>query len=107
MIQPGRYAAELWYTCPPADAGAAVTLSGGGGTVTGTIHPGWNPPLNTADDRIPRGHGESFSKAFRPLALGPITLAKGPTTLVLRATTIPGASVADVRRLVLRPVPSE
>jgi len=105
VVEPGRYAAEIWYTCPPADAGATVTLSGGGGTVTGTIHPGWDPPLNTADDRIPRGHGESFSKEFRPLSLGTIALDKGPTTLVLRATTIPGASVADVRRLVLRPAP--
>ena len=51
----------------------------------------------------PRGHDESFSKDFKPLALGAITLEKGPTTLVLRATTTPGGSVADVRRLVLRP----
>jgi hypothetical protein len=71
--------------------------------VTGTIAPGWNPPLNTADDRVPRGHGESFSKQFRPLTLGTITLEKGPTTLMLRATQIPGVSVADIRRLVLRP----
>jgi len=106
VLEPGRYAAELWYTCPPADAGTTVTLSGGGGTVTGTIQPGWDPPLNMADDRIPRGHGESFSKEFRPLSLGTIALEKGPTTLVLRATTIPGDSVADVRRLVLRPAPS-
>lgn len=105
VLEPGQYAAELWYTCPPADAGATVTLSGGGGTVTGRIHPGWDPPLNTADDRTPRGHGESFSKEFKPLALGTITLEKGPTTLVLRATHVPGSSVADVRRLVLRPAP--
>ena len=105
VLEPGRYTAELWYTCPPADAGATVTLSGGGSVVTGTIHPGWDPPLNTADDRIPRGHGESFSKVFRPLALGTIALDKGPTTLVLQATAIPGDSVADVRRLVLRPAP--
>jgi len=105
VIEPGRYTAELWYTCPPADAGSTVTLSGGTATVTGTIAPGWDPPLNTADDRVPRGHGESFSKEFRPLALGSITLEKGATTLVLRATQIPGASVADIRRLVLRPVP--
>jgi len=105
VLEPGRYTAELWYTCPPSDAGATVMLSGGGGTVTGTIHPGWDPPLNTADDRIPRGHGESFSKALKPLALGTIALEKGPTTLVLRATAIPSGSVADVRRLVLRPAP--
>lgn len=54
----------------------------------------------------PRGHGESFSKDFKRLALGTITLGKGPTTLVLRATTIPGGSAADVRRLVLRPAQS-
>ncbi len=103
LVEPGRYTAELWYTCPPADAGSTVTLSGGGATVTGTIAPGWDPPLNAADDRVPRGHGESFSKPFRPLTLGTLTLDKGPTTLVLRATQIPGASVADIRRLVLRP----
>jgi hypothetical protein len=32
--------------------------------------------------------------------------SEGDTTLVLRGTTIPGDSVADVRRLVLRPAPS-
>ncbi|MEI6239857.1 MAG: sulfatase-like hydrolase/transferase [Planctomycetia bacterium] len=105
VVEPGRYTAELWYTCPLADSGSTVTLSGGSATVTGTITPGWDPPLNTADDRVPRGHGESFSKEFRSLTLGTITLTKGPTTLVLRATQIPGASVADIRRLVLRPVP--
>jgi hypothetical protein len=105
VVEPGRYTAELWYTCPPADADSTVTLSGGKAAVTGTIAPGWDPQLNTADDRVPRGHGESFSKRFRPLTLGTITFEKGPTTLVLRASTIPGASVADVRRLVLRPVP--
>ncbi len=82
---------------------AIVASFGGGGTVTGTIAPGWDPPLNTSDDRIPRGHGESFSKEFKPLTLGTIALEKGPTMLVLRATAIPGGSVADVRRLVLRP----
>lgn len=81
-----------------------VTLTTGGiGSVTGTITPGWDPPANTADDRVPRSHGESFSKAFQPLSLGTISLEKGPTTLVLRATQIPGKSVADIRRLVLRP----
>lgn len=107
VVEPGRYTAELWYTCPPADSGATVTLSGGGSTVTGTIAPGWDPPLNTADDRVPRRHGESLTKQFRPLTLGSITLEKGPTTLVLRATQIPSASVADVRRLILRPASSK
>ena len=47
---------------------------------------------------------EDDSKDFRPLPLGVIDLPAGPGTLRLRATAIPGKSVADVRRLVLVPV---
>jgi hypothetical protein len=66
------------------------------------MQPGWDPPLDTNYDRVPR-KGEGFDKEFRPLALGWIELAAGPATLTLRAKTIPGGSVADVRRLVLVP----
>jgi arylsulfatase A-like enzyme len=101
--QAGRYEVDLWYTCPLADAGSSVTLACGGATVTGTVAPGWDPPLNTGDDRVPRGEG--YDKAFRPLRLGVIDLPAGPATLRLAATKIPGRTVADVRRLVLVPVP--
>ena len=66
------------------------------------MQPGWDPPLDTNHDRVPR-KGERFDKEFRPLSLGQIKLAAGPATLTLRATTIPGGSVADVRSLVLVP----
>jgi len=100
--QAGRYEVDLWYTCPPADAGSTVTLSCGGAMVAGTITPGWDPPLNSGDDRVPRGEG--YDKEFRPLRLGVIDLPAGPATLRLAATKIPARSVADVRRLVLVPV---
>jgi len=100
---PGRYEAILWYTCPEADAGATVELACGDATVSGRVGPGWDPPLERDDDRVPRA-AEGYSKPFRPLVLGPIDLPAGVGTLVLRATAIPGKSVADVRRLVLVPV---
>jgi len=102
VITAGDYDAVLWYTCPEADAGAQVTLACGPTSTQATIHPGWDPPTALHQDRVPR-KGEGFDKDFRPLALGRIELAAGPTTLTLRATTIPGGSVADVRRLVLVP----
>ncbi|NBV45218.1 MAG: N-acetylgalactosamine 6-sulfate sulfatase [Planctomycetia bacterium] len=117
VVTAGRYEAVLWYTCPPADAGATVRLSalpdaggdradapGGGAPVTATITPGWDPPANRGDDRVERD-SESFEKEFRPLSLGTIDLAAGPQTLRLEAVAIPGRSVADVRRLVLVPRP--
>ncbi len=99
----GRYAAELWYTCPTDSAGSTIELRCGTSLTSATVEPAWDPPLNTSDDRVPR-HAESYAKPFRPLALGAIDLAAGPSQLRLRATTIPGETVADVRRLVLRPV---
>lgn len=99
----GRYAAELWYTCPADSAGSTIELRCGTSLTSATVEPAWDPPLNTSDDRVPR-HAESYTKPFRPLALGEIDLAAGPSQLRLRATTIPGETVADVRRLVLRPV---
>jgi len=103
VLSAGTYEAVLWYTCPAADAGSNVTLSCGDASVAASIQPGWDPPLNRGEDRVER-RGEGFDKEFRPLSLGRIDLAKGPATLSLTATTIPGATVADVRRLVLVPV---
>jgi len=102
VLTPGDYDAELWYTCPVADTGSTVTLSCGAAAVTGRIAPGWDPPLRIDEDRVPR-KGEGFDKEFRPLPLGRIRLDAGPATLTLRADTVPGATVADVRRLVLVP----
>ena len=102
VLTAGSYDAELWYTCPDADAGSTIALACGPASTQATMQPGWDPPLDTNHDRVPR-KGEGFDKEFRPLALGRIELAVGPATLTLRATTIPGGSVADVRRLVLVP----
>ena len=99
----GSYDAVLWYTCPEADAGATVVVSSGAAATTATIAPGWDPPTNRGEDRIER-RGEGFDKEFRPLPLGRLDLSAGPATITLRATRIPGGSVADVRRLVLVPL---
>ena len=102
VLTAGDYDAELWYTCPEADAGATVTLACGAAAVTGRIAPGWDPPLLVDEDRVPR-KGEGYDKDFRPLHLGTIRLDAGPATLTLRADAVPGGGVADVRRLVLVP----
>jgi len=99
----GRYTAEIWYTCPPAAVGSVVELSGGGSRSTARIGPAWDPPLNTGEDRVDRG-SESYVKPFRPLSLGTIELPVGRQELRLRAVEVAGTTVADVRRLVLRPV---
>jgi hypothetical protein len=97
----GEYDVTVDYTCPLADVGSLVELSFNGARLTGKVAPGWDPPLITNQDTVPRAHGESQMKEFRTLALGTIHLEKGSGPLVLRALEIPEASVMDVRRVTL------
>ena len=101
----GDYAVEILYTCPEADAGSTVALLFGGRGIEGKVTPGWDPPLYTNQDTIPRPSGESKMKEFRPLNMGKIHLEKGRGVLTLKALEIPGKSVMDVRavNLTLQP----
>lgn len=97
----GRYAVTIDYTCPLPDAGSTIELSFKKSRLAGKVAPGWDPPLNTNQDTLPRPAGESQMKPFRSLALGEIELPRGTGPLTLRALEIPGRSVMDVRRVTL------
>jgi hypothetical protein len=97
----GRYEVTADYTCRIPDAGSTLELSFQNARLTGKVEPGWDPPLYTHQDTLPRPKGESQMKEFHTLNLGRITLSAGQGPLTLRATDIPGQSVMDVRRLTL------
>ncbi len=97
----GRYEVVIDYTCPEPDVGSLIELSCRDSRLAGRVTTGWNPPLYTNQDTLPRPHGESSMKEFRPLKLGEVTLEKGHAPLTLRAAEIPGRSVMDVRRVTL------
>ena len=97
----GTYQVEILYTCPLADAGSTIELSLGDEKLTGQVTPGWDPPLYTNQDTLPRPPAESQMKEFRPLQLGKIKLPAGVGPLTLRAVTIPGQSVMDLRAVSL------
>jgi arylsulfatase A-like enzyme len=101
----GRYAVAIDYTCPVADAGARVELRFGSAALAGKVEPGWDPPLYTNQDTLPRPPAESRLKPFRSLALGVITLPAGEGELTLRATEIPGTTVMDLQQLTLTLLP--
>ncbi len=101
----GQYAVEILYTCLPADAGSTVELSFGPSRLSGKVRPGWDPPLFTNQDVVPRPHLLSIMKDFRPLELGTISLPAGRGPLVLRALDIPGREVMDVRAITLTLLP--
>jgi len=97
----GRYQVSIDYTCPLSDVGSVIELSFNQSRLTGRVAPGWDPPLYTNQDTLPRPPGESKMKEFRSLALGTIQLSRGQGALTLRALEIPGRSVMDLRRVTL------
>jgi arylsulfatase A-like enzyme len=101
----GRYEVTIDYTCPLADAGSTIEASFGNSRVTGPVAPGWDPPLYTNQDTLPRPRGESQMKEFRTLRLGQIDLDAAQGPLTLRALDVPGRSVMDVRRVTLTLLP--
>ena len=101
----GRYDVTIDYTCKVPDAGSTIELSFQDARLSGKVAPGWDPPLNTNQDTLPRPPGESQMKEFRTLKLGEVTLPAGIAPLTLRALEIPGASVMDVRRVTLTLLP--
>lgn len=102
---PGRYAASIDYTCPLADAGSRIELRFGEAALEATVAPGWDPPLYTNQDTLPRPAAESRLKPFRGLDLGVISLPAGAGELTLRATAIPGRTVMDLQQLTLTLLP--
>ncbi len=97
----GKFAVEVYYTCPEGDTGATVELSFAEAQVSGRVTAPHDPPLVGAEqDRSPRQEG--LVKDFRPLKLGTIELKKGRGTLTLQAMDIPRGNVMDFRLLTLR-----
>jgi hypothetical protein len=101
VATPGKYEVDIYYTCPPADTGSTIELSLNGSRIQAKMSEPNDPPLRGAEnDRVPR-QGESYVKDFKPLRLGTIELSRGPGLLTLRALTVPGKQVMDVRSIVL------
>lgn len=101
----GRYEVTIDYTCKVPDAGSTIELSFHDSRITGKVGPGWDPPLYSNQDTLPRPDGESQMKEFRTLSLGEMKLTEGQGPLTLRAIEIPGQSVMDVRRVTLTLLP--
>ncbi|MEQ1839397.1 MAG: N-acetylgalactosamine 6-sulfate sulfatase, partial [Verrucomicrobiales bacterium] len=95
----GRYEVTIDYTCPIADAGSVIELAFQEARLTGKVEPGWDPPLHTNQDTLPRPDGESTMKEFRTLTLGEVELKAGQGPITLQALKIPGKSVMDLRRV--------
>jgi arylsulfatase A-like enzyme len=97
----GRYEAIVYYTCAAADVGSTVELSLGSAKIQAKVTQPHDPPLYGKEhDRVER-KAESYMKDFKPMSLGQVDLPAGRGELALRALTLAGKQVMDVRYVVL------
>ena len=97
----GKYKVSIDYTCPVEDAGSIIRLAFKDAEITGKVTPGWDPPIMTGQDTVPRNPVESQMKDFKTLDLGETNLPSGQADLTLSALEMPGNSVMEVRRVTL------
>jgi arylsulfatase A len=101
VVTPGSYEVALLYACPEADAGGTVRVRAGDAVVSGAV-----PAF--AGRELPLPHRSTENRdVFRDrewgvLALGRLRLERGPTRLTVEAVNKPGASVMDLKEVVLR-----
>jgi arylsulfatase A-like enzyme len=97
----GPQEVELLYTCAANNTGVRLQVECGNAVLRAIVDQPHDPPLKGAEnDRVPR-HGESYVKDFRSIRLGKIEIPRGRSTLVIRATQIPGTEAIDLRSVVL------
>ena len=100
VVQPGRFRADVYYTCSSADEGSLVEVRLGDQVCEARVAPAHDPPLRAAkNDRFPRQEGDM--KDFRRLQLGELNLPAMRGDLTLQALEIPGHQVMDIRLLEL------
>jgi hypothetical protein len=100
VVESGRYAAEIYYSCPEKDVGSTIELEFNGAAVSSKVHEAHDPPY-LGIEYIRRMKSESPVKIFRKMGLGTINLDSGSGTLKLKATDIPGDQAIDFRLLTL------
>ncbi len=93
----GKYRVTVYYTCPEGDEGSVIEAAFGNASVSARVEPAFDPPLRDDADRVPRV--ESYEKPFRPLELGVLDLPAERGDVVLRARSVAGGLVCDVRAL--------
>jgi arylsulfatase A-like enzyme len=97
----GEFEVAIHYSCPQADVGASFEIVSGKHRLAGAVTQAHDPPERGGEnDRSPRT--ESYVKDFTAMTVGRISLDKGSSRLVLRATDIPGSQVMDFRLMMLR-----
>lgn len=95
VVHAGYYEITLMYICGEESIGTRLSVEAGGRRIEGVIEKAHNPAPLLSPDRVPRK--EVYEKVWMPLRFGSIPLKRGRTRLAVKALTMPGRSVIDLK----------
>ncbi|MFH1920004.1 MAG: arylsulfatase [Planctomycetota bacterium] len=102
VVRGGRYEITLMYVCPAADVGSKIRVEVGGKSLEGVVREAYDPPPIPRPDRVPLK--EAMDRLWAPLPLGTVELPKGRTQLAVKAVSLAGRKVMDLKAVRLRRV---
>jgi arylsulfatase A len=100
VVRPGKYEIALGYACAESNAGAKIRLEVAGQTLDATVAPPFVPETIPSPDRVDRG--EVYERTWGRLPLGILELPQGPTKLAVKALSIPGEQVMDLKTVFIQ-----
>jgi arylsulfatase A-like enzyme len=102
VVRGGKYEVTLLYTCARPNVGSRVRVEAGGAGVEGILSRAHDPAPLPSPDREPRP--EVYEKVWAALTLGDLKLNKGRARVSVRAASVAGKSVGELKAVRLRRV---
>jgi arylsulfatase A len=99
VARPGSYEASLLYVCSARDVGSKVAVEVAGERVEAAVEYVHDPEPLPSPDYVPRG--EVYEKEWATLKVGRLELPAGPTRLRVRALSIPGKEVLELKGVIV------
>jgi len=108
VLHSGSYEITLMYACAPSDTGARIELEIGDQQVSSRLEKAHDPQPPTpreANHKRVETQGPVWVRRHAPLSFPTVTLRKGTTRLIVRATEIPGKQDLTLKEARVRLLP--
>ena len=102
VVRSGLYEVTLMYTCKQEDTGVKLRVEIGDAHLDGHIQEPYDPDPIPVPFRLKDEATKYMSKVWKAHRLGQVSLGKGRTQLIVRATHIPGTQAIDLKAVQLR-----
>ncbi len=101
VVAAGRYEVSVKYTCPASSLGTKLRVEVGDASVEGSLVREYNPKPRQRATRAPK---KRFVQTFETQSLGEIDMHEGRQQIIIRALSVPGDCVCDLKSIGLRRV---